>query len=97
MQNVISTFNFSTLCTKLSHKEELNGELNGDVHSFHFLTILLFMANFFSKNQNCFLRLKFGTQINLNMENSMVMFFFSILDLFRIVLSKKSIWHFDVT
>ena len=25
------------------------------------------------------------------------MFFFSVLDLFCIVLSKKSIWHFDVT
>ena len=30
------------------------------------------------------------------MKNSLVIFFFSVLDLFLQVLSKNSIWHFDI-
>ena len=33
-----------------------------------------------SKNQNCQLKLKFGTNTNLNMQNSMVIFTFAVLD-----------------
>ena len=37
-------------------------------------------ANLFKKNQNCEFKLKFGSKINSNMQNSMVVFTFSILD-----------------
>ena len=75
-------------------------ELNGYVHSFHFLTILRFMANLFQKIKIvCW---------NWNLEPwliwickiqwwcSFFIFFGDILDLFCIALSRKSIWHFDV-
>ena len=64
---------------------------------FLFLNDTPFYGKFVSKNENCLLKLKFRIQTNLNVQNSMVMFFFSFLDLFAQVLSKKSIWHFDVT
>ena len=40
----------------------------------------LFLGKFGPKNQNCQFQLKFGTQTNLNMQNSMVVFTFSALD-----------------
>ena len=38
-----------------------------------------FLGTFGPKNQNCQLKLKFGTKTNLNMQNSMVVFTFSVL------------------
>ena len=39
-----------------------------------------FLGKFGPKNQNCQFNLKFGTWTNSNMENSMVVFTFSVLD-----------------
>ena len=49
---------------------------------FLFFNATHFYCKFVSKNQNCLLKLKFGIQTNLNMQNSMMMFFFFVLDLF---------------
>ena len=54
--------------------------------SFFFFTVWKrkygFFANllFTPKNQNCQFRMKFGTQTNSNIHNSMVMFIFSVFD-----------------
>ena len=56
-----------------------------------------FYGKFVSKNQNCVLKLKFGTQTNLTVQNSMVMLFFFCFRPSLQVLSKKSTWHIDVT
>ena len=39
-----------------------------------------FLSKFGPKNQKCHFKLKFGTKTNLNMQNSMVAFTFSISD-----------------
>ena len=39
-----------------------------------------FLGKFGPKNQNCQLKLKFGTQTNWNIRNSMAMFTFSVFD-----------------
>ena len=39
-----------------------------------------FLGKIGLKNQNCQFRLKFGTESNLNISNSMVMFIVSVLD-----------------
>ena len=39
-----------------------------------------FLNKFGPKNQNCQCKVKFCTQTNSNMQNSMVMFFFSVFD-----------------
>ena len=39
-----------------------------------------FFSKFGPKNQNCKFKLKFGTWINSNMQNSMVVFTFSVLE-----------------
>ena len=39
-----------------------------------------FLGKFGSKNQNCQLKLKFGTYTNSNMQNSMVMFIYFVFD-----------------
>ena len=44
-------------------------------------------ANLVKKNQNCQFKLKFGT--DSNMQNSMVMLTFSVLDLFGQIWSKN--------
>ena len=38
------------------------------------------MSKFGPKNENCYFKLKFGTQTNLNMQNSMGVLTFSIFD-----------------
>ena len=48
---------------------------------FHFKLEILFLGKFGSKYQNCQLKFKFGMQTNLKMQNSMVMFTFSVFDL----------------
>ena len=45
-----------------------------------------FLDKFSPNNQNCQFELKFGTQINLNMQNSTAVFAFSRLD------QKKPFW-----
>ena len=39
-----------------------------------------FLGKLGPKNQNCQFKLKFGTYTNSNMQNSMVVFTFSVLD-----------------
>ena len=39
-----------------------------------------FLGKFGPKNQNCQFKLKFGTKTNSNMQNSMALFTFSVLD-----------------
>ena len=39
-----------------------------------------FLGKFGPKNQNCQFKLKFGTRTNSDMQNSLVMFTFSVLD-----------------
>ena len=53
---------------------------NGTVHLFCFRLEISFLSKFGPKNQNCQFKLKFGTQNNSNMQNSMVVFTFSALD-----------------
>ena len=68
-------------------------EFNGDVHSFCFWSEIPFLGRFGPKNQNYQFKLKFGTYTNSNMQNSMLMFTFSVLirnTLFGQIWSKKS-------
>ena len=56
-----------------------------------------FYGKFVSKNQNCLLKLQFGTQTNFDcvkLDGDVVFFCFRP---FLQVLSKKPIWRFDVT
>ena len=48
--------------------------------TFFFLSENTFMGKFGSKNQNCMFELKFDTLTSLNMQNSVVVFTFSVLD-----------------
>ena len=64
-----------------------------------------FLGKFGPKNQNCHFMLKFGTYTNLNMQNSMVMFTFSVFDreyLFWAnlvqkvtIITEAEIWYLD--
>ena len=45
-----------------------------------FCSVVPFLGKFGQKTQNCQFKLKFGTQTNSNMQNSMVMFTFSLFD-----------------
>ena len=57
-----------------------------------------FSINYFGpKIPNFDFVMKFGTLIISNMWNSMVMFTFSVLDLFFANFIQKICWHFDVT
>ena len=47
---------------------------------FHFRTETLFFGKFVPKNQNYQFKLKFAAQTNSNMQNSMVLFTFSVSD-----------------
>ena len=53
-------------------------EFNGDVPFFCFWVEILFLGKFGPKNQNFYFKLKFGTHTNSNMQNSMVVFTFSV-------------------
>ena len=50
------------------------------VRFFYFTAGIPFLAKFVPKNQNWQFKLKFGTWTNSNMQNSMLMFSFSVLD-----------------
>ena len=51
-------------------------EFNDGVHFFCYLPEIHVWGKFGSTNQNCQSKVKLGTQINLNMQNSMVVFTF---------------------
>ena len=68
--------------------------MHSGVHIFCFRSEIPFLRKLASKNQNCYFKLKFGIWHNLNMQNSIVLFTFSVFD--EQVLSKKPIWYFDV-
>ena len=53
---------------------------SGNVHFFCFRPEILFLGKCGLKNQNCQFKLTCGTQTNSNMQNSMVVFTFSVLD-----------------
>ena len=55
-------------------------EFNGDVHFFCFGPEILFLGKFDPNDQNCQFEFKFGTYTNMNMQNTMVVFTFSIFD-----------------
>ena len=55
-------------------------EFNYDVHSFHSRPEIPFSGKFDAKIQNCLFKVKFGTPTNSNMQNSMMMFTFSVFD-----------------
>ena len=55
-------------------------EFNGGFQIFCFRLETPFLGKFGQKNQNCQFKLKFVTQTNSNMQNSMALFTFSILD-----------------
>ena len=55
-------------------------EFNGAVHFFSFRPETPFLGKFGPKNQNCQFNVKFGTLTNSNMQNSMGLFTFSLLD-----------------
>ena len=47
---------------------------------FYFKLEISFLSKFGPKNENCYFKSKFGTQTNLNMQNSMEVLTFSIFD-----------------
>ena len=47
---------------------------------FRFWSEVPFLGKFGPKNQNCHFKLKFGSQTNSNMQDSVVLFTFSVLD-----------------
>ena len=53
---------------------------SGDVHFFCFKSEILFLGKFGPKTQKSQFKLKFGIFTNSNIQNSMVMFPFSVLD-----------------
>ena len=55
-------------------------EFNGGVHFFCFRLETSFLGKFGPKNQTCQFKLKFDTLTISNMQNSMVLFTFSVLD-----------------
>ena len=55
-------------------------EFHGGVHFFCFGLETPFLGKFGPKNENCQFKLKFGTKTNLNKQNSMMMFTFSVFD-----------------
>ena len=55
-------------------------ELIGSVQFTCFRLEIPFLGKFGPKNQNCQFELKIGTQANLNMKNSMIMFIFPVFD-----------------
>ena len=55
-------------------------EFNGGIHFSCFRWEAPFLGKFGSKNHNCQFKLKFATETNSNMQNSMVVFTFSVLD-----------------
>ena len=57
-----------------------NAELNGDFHFFSFLSRNTLFGQIWSKKWNCQFKLKFGTLSNSNIQNSKIMFTFSVLD-----------------
>ena len=57
-------------------------KLNCSVHFFSYRPQRSSLGKFCLKNLNCWFKLKFGTQTNLNVKNSMVMFIFSTFDEF---------------
>ena len=58
----------------------MNVEFNGGVHFFCFRWETPFQGKFGPKNQNCQFQLKFGTKTNSNMQSSVVVFTFCVLD-----------------
>ena len=53
-------------------------ELTGNIHFFCFRPEMSFFDKFGLVNQNCQFKLKFGTDINLNMQHSTMLFTFSV-------------------
>ena len=73
--------NFTDFQTgKFKYTEFKYAEFNDGVHFFCFPREIPFLCNFGPKNQNYQFELKLGTYINLNMQNSVVVFIFSIFD-----------------
>ena len=65
-------------------------EFNGDVHFFYVSPEIPFLGKFGPKNQKSQFESKFGTYTNLNMQNTMVVFTFSIFHLKYLFL--EQIW-----
>ena len=69
------------MVVSISSVLEFDGaEFNSDVQFFRFQTKISFLGKFAPKIQNCLCKVKFGTQTNSNMQNSVVMFTFLLFD-----------------
>ena len=55
-------------------------EFNGDVHFFCFRPEVPFLGKVRPNNHNCYFKLRFGIKTNFNMQNSMLMFTFSVFN-----------------
>ena len=83
MQNLVVVFTFSVLDWK--HPFWANLVQKVKIVSLSWKLVLFgletpFLGKFGTKNQNCQFKLKFGTKTNSNMQNSMALFTFSVLD-----------------
>ena len=54
--------------------------MHAKVRFFSFQPEIPFLGKFGQKNQNCQFKLKFGTETNSNVQNSMVVFILFVLD-----------------
>ena len=57
-----------------------SAEFNGNIYFSFFTTQIPLLDKFGPKNQNYQFKLKFGTSANSNMQNSVMVFTFSIFD-----------------
>ena len=78
--NLVQKIKIVTLCWNLVPRLIRICRTHWCYSLFCFWVEILFLGKFGPKNQNCHFKLKFGTYTNSNMQNSMVMFSFSVFD-----------------
>ena len=78
MKTRVSLKYFMSFCRHIESHLDYT-ELNGGVIFFCFRLEKPFLDKFDPKNQNCQFKFKFGSWTNSNMQNSMVVFTFSVL------------------
>ena len=75
-------------------------EFNGGVHFSWFTMEIPFWGKFVPENQNCQFKLKFGTKTNWNMQNSVVLFTFSVFDwkycFGENFILEAEVWYLDI-
>ena len=78
--NLVKKYQIVSLSWNLVPRLTQYAEFNGGVHFIRYRLEIPFCTNLFQKNQNCQFTLKFGIYSNSNMQNSVVVFTFSVLD-----------------